>query len=88
MGQYSDSKHKQAHFRSGAARKRGTTLMARTVLDRPPALQGWRTTDEEEVALRRWRGRTEIVAIQALEPVFRHVPCAVGERLLLRGGNS
>ena len=68
MGQYSDSKHKQAHFRSGAARKRGTTLMARTVLDRPPALQGWRTTDEEEVALRRWRGRTEIVAIQALEP--------------------
>jgi superfamily II DNA or RNA helicase len=68
MGQYSDSKPKQAHFRSGAARKRGTTLMARTVLDRPPPLQGWRTTDEEEVALRRWRGRTEIVAIQALEP--------------------
>jgi superfamily II DNA or RNA helicase len=40
---------------------------ARTVLDRPPA-QGWRTTDEEEVALRRWRGRTEIAAIEALEP--------------------
>jgi superfamily II DNA or RNA helicase len=38
------------------------------VLDRPPPLQGWRTTDEDEVALRRWRGRTEIVAIEALEP--------------------
>ena len=42
--------------------------MARAVLDRPPPLLGWRTTDEDEVALRRWRGRTEIVAIEALEP--------------------
>jgi superfamily II DNA or RNA helicase len=42
--------------------------MARTVLERPPPLLGWRTTDEDEVALRRWRGRTEIVAIEALEP--------------------
>jgi hypothetical protein len=41
--------------------------MARAVLDRPPPLLGWRTTDEDEVALRRWRGRTEIVAIEALE---------------------
>ena len=32
-------------------------------------LHGWRTTDDDEVALRRWRGRTEItVAIEALEP--------------------
>ena len=38
------------------------------MLDRPPPLLGWRTTDEDEVALRRWRGRTEIVAIEALEP--------------------
>ena len=37
------------------------------MLDRPPP-QGWRTTDEDEIALRRWRGRTEIVAIEALEP--------------------
>ena len=37
------------------------------MLDRPPPLLGWRTTDEDEVALRRWRGRTEIVAIEALE---------------------
>ncbi|NJL09183.1 MAG: hypothetical protein HC900_13825 [Methylacidiphilales bacterium] len=38
-----------------------------------PALQGWNTTDDEEIALRRWRGTTEIVAIEAFEadhPVF------------------
>jgi hypothetical protein len=29
--------------------------------------QGWRTTDEDEITLRRWRGRTEIIAIEALE---------------------
>ena len=40
---------------------------ARAVLDHPPPLQGWRTTDEEEIALRRWRGRSEIVTIEALE---------------------
>ena len=40
---------------------------ARAVLDRPP-LQGWRTTDEDEVALRRWRGRTEIFAVEPIEP--------------------
>ena len=46
---------------------------ARAVLDRPPAPQGWRTTDEDEIALRRWRGTTEIVAIEAMEaehPLF------------------
>ncbi|NJO55090.1 MAG: hypothetical protein HC834_00655, partial [Rhodospirillales bacterium] len=45
---------------------------ARAVLDRP-ALQGWNTTDDEEIALRRWRGTTEIVAIETIEadhPVF------------------
>src|SRR5258708_33727120 len=41
---------------------------ARAVLDRPPpGPQGWRTTDDDEIALRRWRGSTEIVAIEALE---------------------
>ena len=46
---------------------------ARAVLDRPPAAEGWRTTDAEEIELRRWRGSTEITAIEALEgehPVF------------------
>jgi superfamily II DNA or RNA helicase len=46
---------------------------ARKVLDRPPSPAGWLTSDEDEIALRRWRGRSEIVAIEALEagePVF------------------
>ena len=45
---------------------------AHAVLDRPP-LQGWRTTDEDEVALRRWRGRTGISAVEPIEleqPIF------------------
>ena len=55
--------------RPGASRKK----RARAVLDRPPQAQGWNTTDEQEIELRRWRGRTEITAIEALErgqPVF------------------
>src|SRR5580704_19585931 len=46
---------------------------ARAVLDRPPGPQGWRTTDDDEIALRRWRGTTDIVAIEAVEaehPIF------------------
>jgi hypothetical protein len=46
---------------------------ARAVLDRPPSPQGWRTTDDDEVELRRWRGSTEIIAIEAMEaehPIF------------------
>ena len=49
-------------------RKASRKDRARAVRDRPPVSQGWRTTDDEEIALRRWRGRTEIVAIEALEP--------------------
>lgn len=41
---------------------------ARAVLERPPQTQGWNTTDEQEIELRRWRGCTEISAIEALEP--------------------
>ena len=40
----------------------------RKAAERPPQLQGWATSDEDEIALRRWRGRTEIEAIEALEP--------------------
>jgi SNF2-related domain/Helicase conserved C-terminal domain len=42
--------------------------VADRVLDRPPPLQGWRTTDEDEIALRRWRGRTDVLSIEKLEP--------------------
>jgi hypothetical protein len=40
------------------------------VLDRPPPALGWLTTDEDEIALRRWRGSTEIVAIEELESAY------------------
>src|SRR5436189_2524884 len=48
--------------------KGGAQATAERALDRPPPLQGWRTTDEDEIAMRRWRGRTEILAVEALEP--------------------
>jgi superfamily II DNA or RNA helicase len=40
---------------------------AKSVLQRAPVL-GWRTSDEDEIALRRWRGRTEILDVTAVEP--------------------
>jgi superfamily II DNA or RNA helicase len=42
---------------------------ARNALARP-ATTGWKTTDEQEIELRRWRGRTEILSVEALEPRF------------------
>src|SRR6266481_2207199 len=63
MLRHTDSSSGREPPRSGSGRGK-----ARTVLDRPPPLQGWRTSDEDEIELRRWRGRTEIVAIEALEP--------------------
>src|SRR5712691_57592 len=68
MLRHADSKSKHKPLPSGAGTKRRVAEKARAVLDRPPPLQGWRTTDDDEIALRRWRGRTEIVAIEALEP--------------------
>ena len=41
--------------------------VARRVIDRPPGFVGWRTSDEEEINRRLWRGRTEILAVEALE---------------------
>lgn len=41
---------------------------SRVVLDRPPETLGWKTSDEEQIELRRWRGRTEITAVELLEP--------------------
>ena len=59
---------KATHRRAGG--KKGS---ARTVLERPPQPQGWNNTDEDEVAVRRWRGSTEISEIEAVDsrhPVF------------------
>ena len=40
---------------------------ARKVIERQPSFQGWRTTDEEEVKRRRWRGGTDIASVEALD---------------------
>ena len=50
----------------GAAR--GGKPRARRVIARPPSFLGWNTTDKEEVERRRWRGRAEIIAVEAQEP--------------------
>ncbi len=42
---------------------------ARKVLARP-AVVGWNTSDEQEIEVRRWRGRTEILGVEALEPRY------------------
>ena len=54
----------------GSPKPRGTSKKrrARAALDRPPQPQGWNTSDGEEIALRRWRGRTEIASVDALDP--------------------
>ena len=41
---------------------------AKAVLDRPALPPGWLTSDDDEINLRRWRGRTEILSVKALEP--------------------
>ena len=40
---------------------------AKAVLERTPVV-GWKTCDEDEIALRRWRGRTEILDVVSLNP--------------------
>lgn len=49
--------------------KKPTPRLARKVLEKPQIL-GWKTDDGNEIELRRWRGRTEIARIEALEPAF------------------
>ncbi len=54
--------------RKGAnTRARKKNEMARRVIDRAPSFVGWRTSDDEEIARRLWRGRTEVLAVEALE---------------------
>ena len=40
---------------------------ARRVIERPPSSQGWRTTDQEELERRCWRGRSEVTAVEPIE---------------------
>ncbi len=74
MAPHSDSNSLEKATAPGTAKKSRSTGHARsgrksrTVLDRPPPLKGWQTTDDDEIALRRWRGSTEILGIEALGP--------------------
>lgn len=50
-----------------------TVRKARAVIERPPAVTGWLTSDEDEIERRRWRGRTEIASVEPLaarDPFF------------------
>ena len=49
-------------------RKSAGKRKAKAVLDRPALPPGWNTSDDHEITLRRWRGRTEILSVKALEP--------------------
>lgn len=51
------------------SKKKKSPKRARKVLEKPQIL-GWKTSDAEEMELRRWRGRTEIAGIEALEPEY------------------
>ena len=52
---------------SRQARKPVRARKAKAVLERKPVL-GWLTSDDDEIALRQWRGRTEILDVAPLEP--------------------
>ncbi|MTK64077.1 MAG: DEAD/DEAH box helicase, partial [Methanobacterium sp.] len=45
-----------------------TSGKAKVVQNKAPAFVGWNTTDEEEIARRRWRGSTHIAHVDPLEP--------------------
>src|SRR5882724_9389376 len=67
MDQHTDSHGKGTSLVLKAGVKRRKGGRARAVLDRPPPRVGWRSTDDEEIEQRRWRGCTEITGIEALE---------------------
>jgi hypothetical protein len=50
------------------AQLRNTASKARKVQNQAPGLQGWNTTDEEELERRRWRGLTDIASVENLQP--------------------
>ena len=49
------------------ARPKGAPGGWRLQDDRPPSFQGWISTDADEISRRQWRGRTEIVEVEALD---------------------
>ena len=49
-------------------REKAAVETVRKVNDREPPFRGWSTSDSDELERRRWRGRTEIVHVEALAP--------------------
>ncbi len=47
---------------------KATAGKAKLVQDREPSFVGWHTSDEEEIERRHWRGLSDIVAVDSLEP--------------------
>jgi superfamily II DNA or RNA helicase len=64
----SAERHPAARSPSSSTARGSARTRARAVLDRPPETQGWSTTDEQEIEVRRWRGRTVISAVEPLQP--------------------
>jgi hypothetical protein len=50
-----------------APKKERRKAKAAAVLEKKP-VQGWNTSDEDELAVRRWRGVTEVLEAVALDP--------------------
>jgi superfamily II DNA or RNA helicase len=65
--------HQQSSAKpSVAARVRRGRSRAKRILDRAPPTHGWLSSDDDEIERRRWRGQTEILAVEALEPAFAY----------------
>ena len=54
---------------SAGANRKGT---ARGKEPKAPVIQGWSTTDAQEIERRRWRGRTQVHEIESMEPELGH----------------
>ena len=64
----------KTQFKSRNSRK----TQSKSEISQKPKILGWNTTDEDEIALRRWRGEIESMTVQALEtahPVLVRFAC-------------
>jgi hypothetical protein len=46
--------------------------LAKRVIERAPPVLGWRSSDEEEIERRRWRGRSEVAGAEPLDAAEGH----------------
>jgi superfamily II DNA or RNA helicase len=54
--------------RMATSRAKKSPGKAKKVQERSPGFQGWNTTDEDELERRRWRGLSDVSAVENLEP--------------------